>query len=367
MNQHLIYLSSFEYPSTHGHPLHALSMARAFALHLENRFLFVVGGGVRHASLAGIQHASPFGLGFSLLKLFHLRSLGYAGWLAWFLARNREWKTNLTVFTNDLRLASVAGLLKPFFKFSLICEVHGSSGIVSDTLALSFADRRIFVTTGLRDRYTSLGKKELVLPNAVDLEGFANASAGAIRKELQIPSKSTVIGYVGRFHPMTSDKGTGFLIDSLGKLPQDVCVLLVGGTSKEILEAKHRAQQAGTLDRLFLVPLVPFDKRYEYFLAADILAYVPQKEDRFLREETSPMKLFEYMAAKRPIIASDLPAFREALGGDGAHFVPTGNMQAFLQAVDSIRKGDVASVLRAYERVSTNTWEARAKRVLTFS
>lgn len=363
----VIYLSSFEYPSTHGHPLHALSMARAFHALLGERFLFVIGGGVRDASLGVVPHASPFRTRFSLLKVFHLRALGYAFWLLFFLARNRAWRANLIIFTNDLKLAAAAGLVKPFFRFTLVPEVHGSSGKLTDALALSMADKVVYVTQGLKERFSSsysrMEVKGMVQANAVDTEAFASASAAGVREELGIPGSARVIGYVGRFHPMTSDKGVDFLIDSLAMLPDDVCVLLVGGTTDEIRDANARASLAGKGARAFFVPLVPFDERYRYFLAADALAYVPPTEDAFLREETSPMKLFEYMAAKRPILASDFPAFREALGED-AFFITPGSREEFARAVEAVRDGASPLVERAYERAKRNSWSARAATIV---
>ncbi len=99
-------------------------MARAFSKLYADRFLFVIGGGVRDKSLAGVPHASPFKAGASVVKKLHLRSIGYAFWLFWFLLRNPNWQRSLVIFTNDLKLAACIGFVRLVFPFSLVCEVH---------------------------------------------------------------------------------------------------------------------------------------------------------------------------------------------------------------------------------------------------
>ncbi|MDB5264431.1 MAG: hypothetical protein JWN64_2 [Parcubacteria group bacterium] len=371
--QRLIYLSSFEYPSTHAHPLHALLMARAFHKALGDQFLFVVGGGVRDSSLGTVPHASPFKGSSSLIKFLHLRSVGYALWLFYFLLRNRVWRENLIIFTNDLRLAAVASFIKNFFKFMLVCEVHGTSGLL-DNLVARRADKIVFVTEGLKDlfekSYTGITNKSTVISNGVDFERFAGVNGAGIRKQLGLPEDTKVIAYTGRFKPMQSDKGITFLIDTVSSLPENVQLLLVGGTETEVEEMRIYAETQGVSKRVVIVGHVPVDQVPSYTAAADILAYVPPRTDAFLARETSPMKLFEYMAIGKPIIASDLAAFREALGEGTAQFITPGSKEEFIKAVQEILAGgeEIASqTTRATERASRNSWNARAERILDIS
>jgi len=86
------------------------------------------------------------------------------------------------------------------------------------------------------------------------------------------------------------------------------------------------------------------------------------------RHFTSPLKLFEAMAAGRPIVASDLPSVREVLE-DGVHalLVPADDPHALAAA---IRKLDSDEDLRkrlaraAGDKVRQYSWDERARKIL---
>ena len=87
------------------------------------------------------------------------------------------------------------------------------------------------------------------------------------------------------------------------------------------------------------------------------------------RNHISPVKMFEYMASKRPIIATDLPTIREVLYESTAIIVPPGNPEALAAAVRKLREnstGGKACALRAYENVRRYTWDVRMQRVAAF-
>ena len=98
------------------------------------------------------------------------------------------------------------------------------------------------------------------------------------------------------------------------------------------------------------------------------VAVLPLPDNLMARYFTSPLKLFDYMAAGAPIVASDLPTVREVLSdGDNALLVPPEDPAALATAIRRLLvNGGLADRLRrtAFEQVRAYTWDARAARII---
>jgi glycosyltransferase involved in cell wall biosynthesis len=85
---------------------------------------------------------------------------------------------------------------------------------------------------------------------------------------------------------------------------------------------------------------------------------------------TSPLKLFEYMAAGVPVVASDLPALREVLrDGENAVLVAPDDPGALAQGIRRVLEDKpLADRLAAQARrdAQAHTWTARAQAILEF-
>jgi glycosyltransferase involved in cell wall biosynthesis len=101
--------------------------------------------------------------------------------------------------------------------------------------------------------------------------------------------------------------------------------------------------------------------------AADVLV-LPYLKRIFSAEYMSPLKLFEYMAACRPIVASDLPALRTVLRHEeNALLCEPDSVEALAAAVRRVlADADLGRRLadRAREDVQSYTWDRRAKTIL---
>jgi glycosyltransferase involved in cell wall biosynthesis len=173
-----------------------------------------------------------------------------------------------------------------------------------------------------------------------------------------------VVGYAGHLYPW---KGVELLLDALAELPGAVA-LIVGGHPGEtdLPRLRDRARQLGLADRVTFTGMVRPPEVAARLEDADVLV-LPNPATAVSQRYTSPLKLFEYLAMGRPVVASDLPAFREVLRhGENALLFEAGNASALASAV-RIVIGDRAlaesMARRAFETARAYSWDARAERL----
>jgi glycosyltransferase involved in cell wall biosynthesis len=173
------------------------------------------------------------------------------------------------------------------------------------------------------------------------------------------------IVYAGQLYPW---KGVGTLVRALELLP-DARLRIVGGLTQgdPHTDALRRlAGQVGVIDRIEFTGFVPHAKVGSAISEAAVAA-VPLPDNPMSRYFTSPLKMFEYMAAGLPIVASDLPALREVLRHEeNALLVPPDDPSALADALRRLLSdANLADRLRTQAQADVRgwTWSARADRI----
>ena len=177
-----------------------------------------------------------------------------------------------------------------------------------------------------------------------------------------------MVGYVGRLHTLGMDKGVGLLVDALAAL-EGACLALVGGPDDMAEALRRRWLDLGLPPERFLYAgQVAPDEVPLYLSAFDVCA-MPHPPSAQFSQYTSPLKLFEYMAAARAIVASDLPAWSDVVRDEEtALLLPPDDESAWADAIERLRRDEGLRArlgLRARERVMARyTWDGRAQRIL---
>jgi len=152
---------------------------------------------------------------------------------------------------------------------------------------------------------------------------------------------------------------------------KDLVFLVVGGRDVDNDRYVTISRERGA-DNFLIKGFVPHTEVPKYLKASDVLV-IPYSSDVTIKggtkaaEFTSPMKLFEYMAAGRPIISSTLPTITEVLEDEKtASLFEAGNLDSFCKKLDLVLTNpDYSKKLseNALSEVLNYTWEARVKKI----
>lgn len=207
----------------------------------------------------------------------------------------------------------------------------------------------------------------IVAPNGVDLVRYQGLPASSeARKYLGLPDRFTA-GYTGHFYT-----GRGMeLMFNLAKAMPNIHFLWVGGEDADVAQWENRLQSEG-VENITLTGFVENARLPYYQAASDVLLmpygkHIAGSGGGNSAQIASPMKMFEYMAAGRAIISSDLPVIHEVLDAQTAIFCPPEDASAWQQALSDLKSNPAlcqALGLAARQAVEAYTWESRAERAI---
>jgi glycosyltransferase involved in cell wall biosynthesis len=235
---------------------------------------------------------------------------------------------------------------------------------------LDSAARILVVSEHGRDLLAASGvdrAKIVVNPNGVDLDRYGRADRAATRAELSLTDGEFAIGFVGSFH---SFHGVPVLARAFHELaarrPHARLVLIGDGEERQAVE---RILGEELLDeRVRMLGSVPRDRIPGLLEACDALASPHVELEGGVPFFGSPTKLFEYMAAGRPVVASALGQIADVLDHErSALLVPPGDAGALAGALERlIDYPDMSARLAVAARAEAeqhHSWRHNARRL----
>jgi glycosyltransferase involved in cell wall biosynthesis len=227
------------------------------------------------------------------------------------------------------------------------------------------ADAIVTITHYFRDLILEAGvspDRVHVIPNAVDDQAFGAAVDGAgVRKKLNLED-SVVVGYVGAINFW---RRLDLLVQSFATLaekhPRARLVLIGEGPDRE--GVAELAKKLNVAERVHFTGKIAHAEIPAHLAALDI-AVIPHSNTY-----GSPMKLFEYMAAGRTVLAPWLPPIVSVIGrDDGGVLFPPLDQAGLTRALDSVLGDEALRTQlgrRAREKVMEGyVWRRHAERIL---
>lgn len=287
-----------------------------------------------------------------------------------------------TVFTRDLQLADLILRVPAPGRGAVVYEAHaveslmylergalyGTAERADARKAARIAGREMrvwkraagFVATtgGIRDAFVERHGARAgvrVIPNGCDVPS-ARAFPGLAAED---PPR---VLYAGQLYPW---KGVDVLVTAMAAVPAARLVIL-GGIEGEADTRRVRdlVEKHGLGARTEMPGLVAHARVADELRRAAVVV-APFLRAGMTERHTSPLKVFEAMAAGRPIVASDLPSSREVLrDGENALLVPPGDAAALAAALRRVLS-DVGFARRlagaAWDEAPRYSWDARAR------
>lgn len=242
---------------------------------------------------------------------------------------------------------------------------QGSTAKRLERDVLRSADRLIVVSPWLERWAIGLGvdaARVTVLPNGVDPERFevVEAERDAVRARLELGERP-VVGFLGTLKPW-HDVAT--LVQAIGRLRDErPWLLLIGeGPERASLEELARRER---VDAVF-TGAVPHELVPAYLAALDVAVAPYAREDGFY---FSPLKLVEYLAAARPVVAADVGEIDHCVRpGQTGFLYPPGDAAALADAIrellaDPAQAASLGEAGREHVR-EEHTWEESAHTVI---
>jgi glycosyltransferase involved in cell wall biosynthesis len=366
----IVCISASFVPSETANSMQMMKAVHAIA-QLEHDVILLVPTGHQQPSIEDLQ--SFYGLS-TPFKIEHLSNASRR-WFFWDAVRRAASLQPDLVYT-WVPQSAVYALLH---RLPVIIELHDlPSGAVGPWWHRLFmwipGRKRMMVIThaleaALEHRYGKhLAPEDVIIaPNGIEPERFANLPDPPLARHQLGMVDAYTIACTGHLY---AGRGVELFIE-LAKAIPDAQFVWAGGKPEDVTSWKRLT---ANLANLTFTGFIPNDRLSLYQAAADVLL-MPYGKSIGISSGggnsaaiSSPLKMFEYLAAGRAIVASDLPVFREVLNERNAVFCPPEDVPAWIAVVralldDPARRETLA--LQARNDSRQYSWTERAKRALS--
>ena len=227
-----------------------------------------------------------------------------------------------------------------------------------ESKTLKRADRVLVINEKLGDYVIKLGappERTKVLRAGIDFKQFNSSSSDkAIRKQYGLNEKDIVLFFMGWLYNFS---GLKEVASQLGRIENNNLKLLIVGEGDAYEELRQLRQEHNLQDRIILVGKKPYQEIPSFIAASDI-CLLPAYPNEKIMQDIVPIKMYEYMAMEKPVIATRLPGVVREFGEDNGVVYVDKPEDAVTKAMELIQSGTVEGLgQKARSFVEKNSWD----------
>jgi glycosyltransferase involved in cell wall biosynthesis len=238
---------------------------------------------------------------------------------------------------------------KPFHPIAMLLERK----------TLRQADKVLAINEKLKDYVKGLGaspERTQILRAGIDIERFDPLTkADTIRQHYGLTRKDIVLFFMGWLYQFS---GLKEVASQIARIDNPNLKLLIVGEG-DAYEALQQIREKHNLkDRIILTGKKPYEEIPSFIAASDV-CLLPAYPDEKIMQDIVPIKMYEYMAMKKPVIATRLPGVTKEFGEDNGVVYVDKPEDAVAKAMELIQSGKIQELgQKARSFVERYSWES---------
>ncbi len=282
-----------------------------------------------------------------------------------------------TIVVRDQVVAFFLNLTRPVHRGKILFELHNPEWMLQNDsrvskiiykklgiFAIKNSDYVITLSKWTKNYVKKWNRNVEWMPSAFEDKIFKPMKKQEARRRLGLKQKEKIVLYTG----LTLGeklRGMDILIKSSKLLPGNFKIFIVGGYKSDIRELRKFAKKINAADRIRFFESVPINSVVTFLNAADALV-LPYRKHIRTQHFGSPLKLFEYMAVKKPIVTTDVETHLAILDKNSAIIVKNSDV---VNLAEGIKKAALNKKLaektakNAYKKCKEFTYAKRAERI----
>ena len=254
----------------------------------------------------------------------------------------------------------LVALFMSLWRKDVIYEAHDSASNYVDKLVARSVFKVITISKSITSSWQAINASTFEAYDAVSPEFFRQISKSKAREALGLPTRNPIVIHTGNLY---MHKGVQTILNTAEKLPE-IDFYFVGGSIVD-KNIEPIGKLAKLLPNVRIVGHEPYRLIPTWLYAADMLIIANSARTQKSNRDTSPLKLFEYLATGKTILASKVPAITEVVNSDHVYFFKPDSPASLKKTITEVIKNQENHLNKnSITLAKRHTWEKRAKQIM---